>query len=172
MPSNYWTKRENLNYYNRVEHLAREFCPDGKTLLDVGGGVLWGAKYLERFADWNRTSIEYGADKGGSIEGVTVIQKDFRAHPLPKEPYDLVLCLQVLEHQHDKQIPEFVRRLLASGKTLIVSVPYKWTKGAVKSHLQDPIDEAKFLAWFPRRPKSIEVCHESGSHPPRLIAVF
>ena len=171
MPSDYWKGRAHLNYYRRVHELSEQFCTNQNTLLDVGGGVLWGAKYLERFTGWERTSIEHGRDRGGCIDGVTVLHKDFRTWPLPKARYDLVLCLQCLEHQHDKQIPEFVRRLLACGETLIVSVPHAWRAGMEKGHPQDPISLDKFRSWFPIEPSSIEICAEKTKLN-RIVAVF
>lgn len=171
-PSDYWSGREDLNYYREVERLAQRYCPNGRTLLDVGGGVLAGAKYLERFERFPvRVSIEsYG--EGGSIEGVAVVRSDFLEWSPPDEPFDLVLCLQVLEHQSDETVERFARKLFLCGHPVIVSVPYMWESGRCKSHPQDPVDEKKLHSWMGRDADQLTIVSEGAGRPSRIVAVY
>jgi 2-polyprenyl-3-methyl-5-hydroxy-6-metoxy-1,4-benzoquinol methylase len=80
-----------------------------------------------------------------------------------------VTCFQVLEHVPDPAA--FARKLKELGRVLIVSVPYKWEKGKCKSHLHDPVDEAKMLAWFEREPDFSYIATELKKVT-RLIQVY
>ena len=67
----------------------------------------------------------------------------------PPGTFDLVLCLQVLEHL---ECPDaFVEKLVGTGRIIVISVPYRWPEGRSKYHVQDPIDENKLLAWTKKR---------------------
>lgn len=168
---NYWTGRENMNYYAKARELADEFCPEGRTLLDVGGAVLAGAKYLTRFERFNRTSVELSNGES-TLPGVTVYRQNFLDWTPPRHLFDLVLCLQVLEHLKDEVIPQFTEKLLGVGKVLIVSVPHVWPAAAEAGHLQDPINVEKFRGWWPSDPATLELVSECGKKLKRLIAVF
>ena len=76
----------------------------------------------------------------------------------------------MLEHIPDARA--FARKLLESADTLIVSVPYRWRKGRVKHHPNDPVDERKMLDWFGREPTYSYICTEVQGGERRLICVF
>jgi hypothetical protein len=50
--------------------------------------------------------------------------------------FDLVLCLQVVEHVPDPAA--FIRKLLRTGRVLILSVPHNWAAGRAPGHRHDP----------------------------------
>jgi hypothetical protein len=89
----------------------------------------------------------------------------------PGVEFDLVTCFQVLEH-----VPEpkaFARKLLDLGKVVVVSVPYKWRKGKVRFHPNDPVDEAKLTKWFGRTPVYSHLSEEIElDRAQRLIQVY
>lgn len=85
----------------------------------------------------------------------------------PPLRFDLVLCLQVLEHLQDPET--FARKLLDSGRIVIVSVPYQWPAGRNPRHLQDPVSEAKLIGWAGRAPVETRLVRNGVD---RLIAVF
>ena len=64
------------------------------------------------------------APVGGPMK---VHKADFLRWEAPHR-YDLVLCSQVLEHisAKDGSAGRFVQKLLRIGRTVIISVPYKW----------------------------------------------
>jgi hypothetical protein len=101
------------------------------------------------------------------MPGVNSIKADFMTYKIDQR-FDLVLCLQVLEHLSDP-IP-FCQKLLSAGRWVIISVPYKWRKGLCRYHKQDPIDESKLLSWSGQEPKTSAIVIDNGLR--RLIAVF
>lgn len=160
----YWSKRRHLQYYKDVQMLTNKYHPAGGTLLDVGGGIQLGCRYLENFKNFSCTSVEtkYNNTKC-NLDNCTLILKDF-AKWKSKNKYDVVLCLQVLEHIND--VESFTQKLFEYGKIIIISVPYKWEKGYCKSHVHDPVDEKKILLWTKRNPTEILITDK------RLIAVY
>ena len=163
MNNTYWEGRKELQYYRTVREFAAKYSPDGKTLLDVGGGVGLGCRYLEWYDEFEeRTSVETPT-KGCTLDGVRVIHSDFMDW-LPDQKYDLVLCLQVLEHIPDPTA--FARKLFECGNVVIVSVPYCWKAGVCTSHIHDPVDESKLLKWLGRESIEMQVIDS------RLVAVL
>ena len=150
----YWNRRKDALYLREVRRLVTEFGADAQSILDVGSN---GCPYLDWFP-WapRRVSIDIANPyTGGGVEG---IKADFLGVPL-SDRFDVVLCLQVLEHVPDATA--FACRLLASTrKHTIVSVPYRWPAGRCVHHIHDPVDEAKLYSWFGREPASSNVIAE------------
>ncbi len=105
-------------------------------------------RYLEWFDRFERTSVEIPT-RGCTLDEVRVIHSDFMDWK-PDQKYDLVLCLQVLEHVPDASA--FALKLLTCGRVVIVSVPYRWPAGSCSEHVHDPVDESKLKAWTERDP--------------------
>jgi hypothetical protein len=96
------------------------------------------------------------------------IKADFMGFA-PPTPFDLVLCLQVLEHL--ERPAAFAEKLLDTGRIVIISVPYGWPKGRSASHRHDPIDEDKLLTWTKKPWIDHMVVRESNAEE-RLIVVL
>jgi hypothetical protein len=158
----YWRSRGDLHYYREVIRLARVHAPEGGAVIDVG------AHETKVLADLPWFTRRVALDRGEiSVKpGVEVVRANFLKYT-PERPFDLVLCLQVLEHIKDP--PPFAQRLFATGRTVILSVPYRWPKGKCKWHVQDPVDEAKLLAWTGREPDESTIVRDDAA---RLIAVY
>jgi hypothetical protein len=145
--------------------LTERLGADRKSLIDVGSA---GCPYLDWFEFIpERTSLDLR--KPYQAEGVVSIKGDFLAWEPPGR-YDLVTCLQVLEHVPDAA--GFAQKLLSIGDVVIVSVPYKWPAGRSKHHVHDPVDEAKMQSWFGRAPNFSYVCREVHAPILRLIQVY
>jgi hypothetical protein len=159
----YWQRRRHMQYYAEVIRLARAHAPDARTVLDVGARDTPVVVDL----DWipSKTAIDFEIEP--QVPGVIGIKGDFMAFH-PAKPFDLVLCLQVLEHLESPAL--FARKLLETGATVIISVPHLWPEGFCLEHLQDPIDEQKLLRWTGRPPvdKAIVIDDRLG----RFIGVF
>lgn len=141
----YWSERGHLEYYATALQYVREFGGPPGTLLDVGGGVQFGARYLQQLPDWRRTSVELPSERGGRLDGVELVQADFLSWK-PTRRYDVVLCLQTLEHVPDAAA--FARKLFDSAVRLVVlSVPCQWPAGADPSHVHDPVTAQKLRDW-------------------------
>lgn len=161
----YWEGRKNYLYYQVVRVLATGISKDATAILDVGSS---GCPYLEWFPDVpHRTSLDLR--KPYEAEGIKSITSNYLKWEVDRH-YDLVLCLQVLEHVPDAA--SFAKKLLASGRIVVASVPYKWKDGSVSSHVHDPVDEAKMLSWFGRQPNYSYVCQEVLSGARRLVCVY
>jgi len=139
-PANYWQRRKTMRYYGEVIRLARKYAPAARSVLDVGPN----GTPLVCELDWipSKTVIDLASQQ---IPGATCIQGDFLRYQ-PAQPFDLVLCLQVLEHVGPAG--EFAQKLRDAGRLVIVSVPYRWPAGSCKHHVQDPVDEDKLRGWM------------------------
>lgn len=159
----YWARRQHMQYYREVIRLARAHAPNAKTVLDVGAHDTPVVTQL----DWipSRTAIDFEVEP--VLPGVAGIKGDFLAFE-PAQPFDLVLCLQVLEHLDDPQ--RFAQKLFDTGRVVIISVPYQWPEGFCLEHLQDPIDEPKLVSWTRRSP--VDKAIVTDDRLARIIGVF
>lgn len=158
----YWAQRKHYEYYREVERLARSHVPEGGSVIDVGAGV---TQLLYRF-DWFERRVSLDRQERAQQRGIELITADFLAYQ-PSERFDLVLCLQVLEHLGDPA--PFARKLLTLGRTVIISVPYNWPSGRQASHRQDPVDEAKLRSWSGTQPVETRIVRNGME---RIIAVY
>jgi len=160
--SNYWERRRTMRYYAEVLRLARKYAPAAESVLDVGPN----GTPLVCELDWiaSKTVIDLSSQP---IPGATCLQGDFLQYR-PERPFDLVLCLQVLEHIGPAG--EFAQRLLAAGRLVIVSVPYRWPAGSCVHHVQDPVDEDKLRGWMQQSSLEQQIIRDGARD--RLIAVL
>lgn len=120
--------------YARLE-VAAQICK-GSRVLDAGGGTAIGArKYLEAGAE-HVTSLEVRAEaikiaksacrKEIEDDRLKLTHWDLNVTPLPFEDsqFDVVICLEVLEHirRQAAAVAEF-KRVLRPGGLLLISVP-------------------------------------------------
>jgi Methyltransferase domain len=159
----YWDARRHYRYYREAVRLARAHVPEGGAVLDVG------AHEAELVAemDWFARRVALDARYVMPRRGVETVVCDFADYQ-PDKRFDLVLCLQVLEHVPDPA--PFARKLLATGRTAIVSVPYRWPAGELHSHRHDLVDEAKLREWTGAEPIDSALVDDHGRQ--RLICVY
>jgi glycosyltransferase involved in cell wall biosynthesis len=162
-PEAYWESRRHMRYYRETVALVQRHCPDAASVLDVGARDTPVASWFS----WIPARTAIDLDTQPRVPGATNIRGDFLAYA-PEQPFDVVLCLQVLEHLDDPE--PFVRRLFAVGRNVVISVPYHWPKGMVKEHVQDPVDERKLLCWT-KRPWREHVIVTDDDYA-RLVAIF
>lgn len=158
----YWDARRHLSYYQEVVRLARRYVPEGGRVIDVGAREVELLGKLSWFRSRLALDIRYVMPRRG-VETVTADFLDYEA----EGPFDLVLCLQVLEHLPEPQ--HFARKLLRTGRTVIISVPYCWPAGEASAHLQDPVDETKLREWTGSDPIESLVVQDEKQ---RMIAVY
>lgn len=158
MMAEYWERRKVSPYYRKAVDFAKQYAPHAKSVLDVGGRdcqyILW--------CDWIAHKVIVDLQTF-PLDGVNTVQADFMKCEWPR-PFDVVLCLQVLEHLQDA--PAFARRLLEVGRIVIVSVPDRWPKGQCENHLHDPVDQTKIDGWMGRAPLTNIVSDK------RIVAVY
>lgn len=166
MPAEYWAARSSLHYYRRVFELLEKMGPRG-SLLDVGS---WDTPV----ATWGDFRRRYTCDLVAQppLAGVVSHVGDFLDWR-PPELMDAVTCLQVLEHLPNGIAQRFGRKLLETGQTVIVSVPYLWPPGAEPDHVQDPIDLAKLERIMGERARFSSVIPDGPQcNRPRLVAIW
>jgi hypothetical protein len=158
----YWRERRDLEFYEVVIKLAKEYVPSGKSVIDVGAHNTEVLLRLEGF------DYRVGLDKTYPPQrrGIKSIKMHFMRYR-PEVYFDLVLCLQVLEHLKDPEA--FAQKLLQTGETIIVSVPYQWPEGSCESHIQDPVDDRKLASSVQRAPAERLIVANGVE---RLIAVY
>ena len=159
----YWEARRGFHYYRDVVRLAREHVPGGGTALDVGANE---TELLE-WLDWFERRVALDVAEIPQRPGVETVVADFNDVEAERR-FDLVLCLQVLEHLERPR--QFAHRLLRAGLTVIVSVPYRWPGWVTEEHLHDPVDERKLHLWTGREPIQTAIVEDLGVE--RLIAVY
>ena len=139
----YFERRFQMPYYKYLRMLLGVLSYNTKSICDVGSN---GVDLISWLPCKEKVSIDLKKPFNG--KGVQGIKADFITYDFQKK-FDIVTCFQVMEHIDDNHIHAFANKLLSiAERLLIVSVPYKWPKGACKYHVQDPVDEAKFLSWF------------------------
>ena len=150
----YWERRKDSIYIFTAQRICRMFCPEPRSVLDVGSN---GTPTLE----WHRPSatrlVSLDLRRPYLAPGVEAVRSDFLEFS-PESKFDLVTCFQVLEHLRKPTL--FAQKLLELSSVCVVSVPYKWPKGKCKGHVQDPVDVEKMLAWFGREPDYQYVANE------------
>lgn len=163
--NSYWAGRRDSAYLQAVHSICDTIAGRAETVLDVGSK---GTPILEWRRSHARRLVSIDLREPYVADGVDSITDDFLAYPIA-EPFDLVTCLQVLEHVPDAAA--FARKLLAAGKVVVVSVPYKWPKGTCPYHIHDPVDEHLMQSWFGRLPTSQYVVREPTGEC-RMVQVF
>ncbi len=160
--ASYWEGRRDYKYYREVLRLARAHASSGGQVIDVGANETEVLQHL----DWFGRRVALDRRHVTPKPGIETIVMDFMAYQ-PESEFDLVLCLQVLEHLREPD--RFARRLLETGRTIIISVPYRWPAGTSRWHVQDPVDEAKLETWTQRKPVEVSIIADEKE---RLIAVY
>jgi hypothetical protein len=158
----YYRQRKAMNYYQAVLTILQAL--PYRSILDVGARrspILEALPNSKERVSLDKLSVHAPA-------GIRHIVADFFQW-VPDQLYDCVLCLQVLEHL-DAPAP-FLQKLFATGRHIIISVPYRWKKGFCKYHVQDPVTLSKVVGWAGgRRPVAHWIIEDNGLQ--RLIALF
>ena len=157
----YYNERKDYHYYKEVKDVLRDL--DFTSIIDIGCRKSPMMKGLGK----NVYKAMLDIQEIPPADGIHMIQADFYTWK-PDRKYDVVLCLQVLEHLDKPK--KFAQKLLQVGKTVIISVPYKWPKHSCKYHTQDPVDELKIRGWMGREPNEHYVVTDGSRQ--RIICVY
>lgn len=159
----YWQDRKNHDLYRIMLVMAASLFRDARSAIDVGcytSGLLVEMDWIgHRVATDIQANLQSHWDR---VEGVEFLAGDAFAIQFPQK-FDLVLSAQTIEHLDKPQ--EFIEKLLALGRGLIISTTYETPHGLIPGHVQDPISLEKFRSWFPVPLDSWTVCY----HPSRTI---
>lgn len=161
----YWQKRKDSIYLFAARQICAQHCPEPRSVIDVGSN---NTPTLEWHRDSATRLVSLDLRRPYIAPGVDAITSDLLTYE-PDQPFDLVTCFQVVEHVPNAH--PFAKKLVSLGRTLVVSVPYKWRKGKCKWHVHDPVDEEKMFGWFERPPDFQYVATELN-RVRRLIQVY
>jgi hypothetical protein len=142
----YWQQRRKRNrkYYDQTIALARKHAPRARNYLDVGN---YGCEYVYEM-DWiaDKTVLDIRDEILSLDDRVKKLKVDLLQWE-PDSKFDLVTCLQVLEHFEDPR--PFIDKLHAvCADVLIISLPYMWKAGETPDHKHDPIGLDLIHAWL------------------------
>ncbi|WBL14539.1 methyltransferase domain-containing protein [Sutcliffiella sp. NC1] len=154
----YWADRNSMMYYKYVDYLVRAFAADAKSIIDVGTA---NTKYIESFT-WIPNKYSLDIKNPYSSSSVKGIEMDFLKFE-PKEKFDFVTCLQVLEHIPN--VEAFAQKLLSISDKVLISVPYNWPAGSEDEHIHDPIDLDKLNKWMGKEPTYYIIVEEPLRNP-------
>jgi SAM-dependent methyltransferase len=165
--------RHRYRYYDLLLSLSIEFGHGAKNALEVGCAA---DPFLKHLA-WipTRTCLApYYAYGKTTAHAVNMTMGDFMEWNWTPEQqrFDLVLCSQVVEHVTDPRA--FVQKLLEVSKTLIVSVPYRWSRDSTSAkahHVSHDIDEQTVATWA-KPHVAVATARITDLGKERLIAVF
>lgn len=141
------------------------------SILDVGCKSLGflemvGDQYTERLQiDYCRPSIPSSTVPFKQMNLLDLFSDRDTCLPI----YDVVVCLEVMEHVEPCKRRSFAANLFTvCGKYLVVSIPYNWSgTGWRELHPHDGYNESNLLEWF--YPWWPDWTHKEGKH---LIACF
>ncbi|MGD1700496.1 tetratricopeptide repeat protein [Dapis sp. BLCC M229] len=163
--SSYWSQRENNIYIFAIRQIIHKLGSDATSIIDVGSN---GCPYLDWFK-WIPERYSIDLRKPYKAPGIVDVTTDFLKYT-PEKRFDLLMCLQVIEHVPNARA--FCQKLLETARLLVVSVPYKWPKGQTKGHIHDPVDLEKMNSWFGREPNYQNIIQEVESPSRRLICIY
>lgn len=137
----YWEERKTFKYYKKVIEIIKRY-EDSESIIDIGGRD---TEILKDSSFKDKVCLDINKLPDCQNLKIRTIKADFYKW-IPDKKYDVVVCLQVLEHLEDPST--FAKKLFEISKgVVIISVPYLWPKGFCKYHVQDPVSEDKILSW-------------------------
>ena len=164
---NYFNNRKDYKYYKKVHEILQKLSHHNSSILDVGG---WKGEFISSVTEFpSKTVTDLHQRPIDFNKNIGFISGDFLT--LNYHKYDVVICLQVLEHLSHDLVKKFTQKLFQVGNTVIISVPYKWKSGQCKYHVHDPVDEFKLYSWTNRYPKKTWIITEKNGIK-RLIAWY
>jgi len=150
----YWKSRKECNYYKKVLDIINEH-KELNSIIDIGSA---NTELLKDLPFEDRVCLDF--NKLPENIGIRTIKCDFYKW-VPDKKYDIVTCLQVLEHLESPE--DFAKKLFAlSNNIVIISVPYMWPKGFCIHHLQDPVSEIDIAKWTGRECDESYIIEDSG----------
>jgi len=97
--------------------------------------------------------------------GIRFVHADFATWS-PDTTYDVVTCLEVLQHVDDPAA--FAQKLFTVGRTVLLSVPFRLPRG-MNPGRHPNLDETTLQRWTGRRPTAVQLVRDGFD---RLLAVY
>ena len=177
------TTRQRYRYYDTLFYTTLQFGADAASIIEVGCAsdpfikyLAWADKrtcvapYFVKYSEGGTENKELGKD----AHVIDSVVADFMEYEVDDYSYDLLVCSQVVEHVPDPSA--FVKKLIRTAKTSIISVPFKWPHcGESCNHVTDEISYSLLLEWSkPHKPVYSSIVREKGKGDTkkRIIMVF
>jgi hypothetical protein len=158
----YYKDRKHYNYYEKISDILSKL--KFTSIIDIGSRKSPVFKKIDN--NVYKSSLDL-LEINNDNKNINHIIADFYKW-VPDKKYDIVLCLQVLEHL-DKPA-KFAQKLFNTGNKIIISLPYKWKKGVCIYHKQDPVDEKLIKQWTNRDPLESYIVEDNGLK--RIICIY
>lgn len=159
----YVEERQNFIYYKVLKRVLKIIAKNNTSIIDVGS---FGVDMISDLPLENKVSVCINRPiQNNKCKGYKM---DFFEYE-PETLFDIVTCFQVIEHIEDAH--NFTQKLFSTGKTILISLPYKWKEGTCKYHCQDPVDENKIYSWTNRDPDYTWLCQDQD-HLYRIICLY
>lgn len=152
----YWERRKGLEYYKKALEFLLSIQPPPAKVLDVGAGISKGCQYLLPLPllGYSVAAVEKkeGSDR---LPGVEVVFADFMSLKIPPPgTFDIIICLQTIEHVQDAE--GFVGKMLQMAPKLVLS----WPEDPIpcKNHVREFIPAHEVRSWVGRGPIHTAKC--------------
>lgn len=139
-----WSGTASIRDQNRIKTVTSNIPDDVKSILDVGCGNGIFINYLSE--NHNRFDRIHGLDRSESALKLVKTEKtvgNIDDLPFDDQEFDLVVCLEVLEHLPDMVFQKALKNLgRVAKKYIMVSVPFE--ENLVKHHTECPACHSRF----------------------------
>lgn len=159
MLTHFYAPDRSRRYYQVAHDLVMRLQPT--SVLDVGGRQ--SPLLSDLPSSLSRVCLDI--EKVPQAPGIRFIHADF-ATWVPDQTYDVVVCLDVLQHVDDPAA--FAQKLFTVGRTVLLSVPYRLPYGMSPGR-HPTLDETRLLAWTGRRPTGVQLVRDGYD---RLLAFY
>lgn len=177
--SEYSKNRKDHQYYRDAWCALRFFGGGARSVVDVGSSV---PPFLLS-ADWipeRELVSKYfpGGERPCGKSTHCMLQDGIEAHIQdfyqwkPQKTYDVAISMQVVEHVWNPS--RFMHKLMKTGRTVVVTVPYRWEDDKMKFHKQHKITLDDMRKWAGKKELHFHVSQDQGGgkYSQRLLMVF
>ena len=175
------TSRRRYRYYDTLFFMALQYGADAQSIIEVGCASDPFIQHLHWINEKTCVApyfVNYGdqESKNDNRTNVKMITADFVEYEIAdKTKYDLLVCSQVLEHVPSPAL--FLRKLISSARTSIISVPFNWDDcGSKCNHVTHKITREMLLEWSaPHEPIHSGIVMEDSDYKKnkgRIILVY
>lgn len=178
MTTHHKEKRKDHQYYRDTWCAIRFLGEGARSIVDVGSSFPPFLLSTDWIPEREITSKSFVANErpcGKSShcmlqDGIQANIQDFYAWQ-PKKVYDIALAMQVVEHVANPA--RFMRKILKTGRTVVLTAPYRWEDNHSK-HKQHKISLEDMRKWASKHEEHLYVFQDDskGHSSPRVLMVF
>lgn len=175
----YSKKRKDHQYYRDTWCAIRFLGEGARSIVDVGSSFPPFLISTDWIPEREITSKYFPGNErpcGKSThcllqDGIQANIQDFYAWH-PSKVYDVVVSMQVVEHVPNPT--RFMRKILKTGRMVLVTVPYRWEDEHLKFHKQHMIAIEDVRKWAGKHELHFHVSQDTGKgeYAQRLLMVF